>query len=177
MPSFLPSLQFHFALILIPDVTGAYFYGHIYIRIVGELLTTEEARRRQRLYDELASAGKLSPALIVIREHLPSGKACLRVNIDATKVGDVARFINHSCDGSNLQPVLVWTSGSLLPRLCFFSARDIEEGEELTFWYGSRPKWFALFFVEAWVVVVCFLRKKLKSLSYHAASVMPLKRV
>jgi [histone H3]-lysine36 N-dimethyltransferase SETMAR len=78
-----------------------------------------------------------------MREHLPSGKACLRVNIDVTKVGSVARFINHSCDGGNLQPVLVRASGSLLPRLCFFAARDIVEGEELTFSYGDaglRPK-------------------------------------
>nr|CAB3474402.1 unnamed protein product [Digitaria exilis] len=111
--------------------------GQFVCEYAGEFLTTEEARRRQRLYDELASAGKLSPALIVIREHLPSGKACLRVNIDATKVGNVARFINHSCDRGNLQPVLVRASGSLLPRLCFFSARDIEEGEELTFCYGD----------------------------------------
>ncbi|XP_047056592.1 histone-lysine N-methyltransferase SUVR3 [Lolium rigidum] len=103
----------------------------------GEFLTTEETRRRQRLYDELASAGKLSPALLVIREHLPSGRSCMRVNIDATKVGNVARFINHSCDGGNLQPVLVRSSGALLPRLCFFAARDIAEGEEITFSYGD----------------------------------------
>ncbi|KAL6845229.1 hypothetical protein ACP4OV_024724 [Aristida adscensionis] len=111
--------------------------GRFVCEYAGEFLTTEEARNRQRLYDELASIGKLSPALVVIREHLPSGKACLRVNIDATKVGNVARFINHSCDGGNLQPVLVRCSGSLLPRLCFFSARDIVEGEELTFSYGD----------------------------------------
>ncbi|CAO1946148.1 unnamed protein product [Urochloa humidicola] len=117
--------------------------GQFVCEYAGEFLTTEEARKRQRLYDELACAGKLSPALIVIREHLPSGKACLRVNIDATKVGNVARFINHSCDGGNLHPVLVRTSGSLLPRLCFFAARDVVEGEELTFSYGDarvRPK-------------------------------------
>ncbi|KAK3162077.1 hypothetical protein QOZ80_1BG0085080 [Eleusine coracana subsp. coracana] len=117
--------------------------GQFVCEYAGEFLTTEEARKRQRLYDELASASKLSPALIVVREHLPSGKACLRVNIDATKVGNVARFINHSCDGGNLQPVLVRSSGSLLPRLCFFAARDIVEGEELTFSYGDarlRPK-------------------------------------
>lgn len=124
-------------------VITAFFDYHIYVCIIGEFLTTEEAQRRQRLYDELASVGKLSPALLVIREHLPSGKACLRVNIDATKVGNVARFINHSCDGGNLQPVLVRSSGSLLPRLCFFAARDIMEGEELSFSYGDatlRPK-------------------------------------
>ncbi|KAJ1285608.1 hypothetical protein BS78_03G291500 [Paspalum vaginatum] len=111
--------------------------GQFVCEYAGEFLTTEEARRRHKLYDDLASAGKLSPALIVIREHLPSGKACLRVNIDATKVGNVARFINHSCDGGNLHPVLVRSSGSLLPRLCFFAAREIVEGDELTFSYGD----------------------------------------
>lgn len=99
-------------------------------------MTTKEARRRQQTYDELASAGKLSPALLVVREHLPSGKACLRVNMDATKMGNIARFINHSCDGGNLSTILVRNSGSLLPRLCFFAAKDIFDGEELTFSYG-----------------------------------------
>ncbi|KAJ0982567.1 hypothetical protein J5N97_010822 [Dioscorea zingiberensis] len=104
----------------------------------GEYLTTEEARKRQRSYDELArSKMKFFPALVVVREHLPSGKACLRVNIDATKVGNVARFINHSCDGGNLIPVLVRNSGSMLPRLCFFAAIDLLQGQELTFSYGD----------------------------------------
>ncbi|XP_073107821.1 histone-lysine N-methyltransferase SUVR3 [Elaeis guineensis] len=111
--------------------------GQFICEYAGEFLITEEARNRQRTYDELASSGRFSPALLVVREHLPSGKACLRVNIDATKVGNVARFINHSCDGGNLSIVLVRSSGSLLPRLCFFAAVDIQEGEELTFSYGS----------------------------------------
>lgn len=103
----------------------------------GELLTTEEARKRQQKYDELASQGRFSSALLVVREHLPSGKACLRLNIDATRVGNVARFINHACDGGNLWTVLVRNSGSLLPRLCFLASRDIVEGEELAFSYGD----------------------------------------
>ncbi|KAF7030978.1 hypothetical protein CFC21_042389 [Triticum aestivum] len=111
--------------------------GQFVCEYAGEFLTTEEARRRHRLYDELASVGKLSPALLVIREHLPSGRVCMRVNIDATKVGNVARFINHSCDGGNLRPILVRSSGSLLPRLCLFAARDIVDGEELAFSYGD----------------------------------------
>ena len=80
----------------------------------GEFLTMEEARRRQQIYDELASNGRFFPALLVVREHLPSGKACLRVNIDAIKIGNVARFINHSCNGVNLSAILVRNSGSLL---------------------------------------------------------------
>ncbi|XP_020678618.1 histone-lysine N-methyltransferase SUVR3 [Dendrobium catenatum] len=111
--------------------------GEFICEYAGEFVTTEEARRRLQTYDELASTNKLSPALLVVREHLPSGKACLRVNIDATKIGNVARFINHSCDGGNLMVVLVRNSGSFLPRLCFFAALDISEGEELTFSYGD----------------------------------------
>ncbi|XP_072987028.1 histone-lysine N-methyltransferase SUVR3 [Typha latifolia] len=111
--------------------------GQFVCEYAGEFLTTKEARRRQKLYDELASSGRFSHALLVVREHLPSGKACLRVNIDATKVGNAARFINHSCDGGNLLSVLVRCSGSLLPRLCFFASANIEEGEELTFSYGD----------------------------------------
>lgn len=111
--------------------------GEFICEYAGEFVTTKEARRRLHAYDELASTSKVSPALLVIREHLPSGKVCLRVNIDATGIGNVARFINHSCDGGNLMTVLVRNSGSFLPRLCFFAAADISDGEELTFSYGD----------------------------------------
>lgn len=103
----------------------------------GELLTTKESRLRQQMYDELSSGGHFSPALLVVREHLPSKKACLRFNIDATRIGNVSRFINHSCDGGNLSTALVRSSGVLLPRLCFFASKDITEDEELTFSYGE----------------------------------------
>lgn len=103
----------------------------------GELLTTAEAQRRQQIYDELAVGGHFSSALLVVREHLPSGEACFRINIDATRVGNIARFINHSCDGGNLLTVLVRNTGALLPRLCFFASRDILDGEELLFSYGD----------------------------------------
>lgn len=109
----------------------------------GELLTTKEARMRQQIYDRLSSGGRFSSALLVVREHLPSRNACMRVNIDATKISNVARFINHSCDGGNLSTVLVRSSGALLPRLCFFASRDILKDEELTFSYGDsrlKPK-------------------------------------
>ncbi|KAJ4721312.1 Histone-lysine N-methyltransferase [Melia azedarach] len=111
--------------------------GQFICEYAGELLTTKEARGRQQIYDELASRRCISSALLVVREHLPSGKACLRMNIDATRVGNVARFINHACDGGNLSTVVVRSVGSMLPRLCFFASKDIKEGEELTFSYGE----------------------------------------
>lgn len=113
--------------------------GQFICEYAGELLTTAEARRRQTIYDKLRSSTErsFSSALLVIREHLPSGQACLRLNIDATSIGNVARFINHSCDGGNLSTVLLRSAGALLPRLCFFAARDVVAGEELSFSYGD----------------------------------------
>jgi histone-lysine N-methyltransferase SETMAR len=68
---------------------------------------------------------------------MPSGENCVRTNIDATRVGNVARFINHACNGGNLLPCLVRSAGSVIPRLVLFSRRHINEGEELTYSYGS----------------------------------------
>ncbi|KAI3988503.1 hypothetical protein MKX01_026317 [Papaver californicum] len=84
-------------------------------------------RKRQKKYDDLASTSQFGSALLVMRQYLPSGNACLRLNIDATRVGNAARFINL--------PVTVATS--LFPRLCFFASRDILDGEELAFSYGE----------------------------------------
>lgn len=100
-------------------------------------MTTNEARNRQRVYDELSRSSRFSSALLVVREHLPSRKACFRINIDATRVGNVGRFINHSCDAGNLSTVLVRNSGALLPHVCLFASRDIHAGEELSFSYGD----------------------------------------
>ncbi|XP_061371680.1 histone-lysine N-methyltransferase SUVR3 isoform X2 [Gastrolobium bilobum] len=99
-----------------------------------------EAQSRHQYYDELALHGRFSSALLVVREHLPSGKACLRSNIDATRIGNVARFVNHSCDGGTLSTKLVRSSGALFPRLCFFALKDIQHDEELTFSYGETRK-------------------------------------
>ncbi|XP_021776044.1 histone-lysine N-methyltransferase SUVR3-like [Chenopodium quinoa] len=117
--------------------------GKFVCEYAGELLTTKEAKRRQQVYDELAKGGCFSSALLVVREFLPSRKACFRINIDATRIGNVARFINHSCDGGNLSAILIRSSGALLPRVCFFASRDIQAGEELSFSYGDvrlRPE-------------------------------------
>ncbi|KAF3615242.1 putative 50S ribosomal protein L25-like [Capsicum annuum] len=111
--------------------------GKFICEYTGELLTTEEARNRQKLYDKISRSSHFSPALLVVKEHLPSGNVCMRINIDATRIGNIARFINHSCDGGNLCTLIVRSSGALLPRVCFFSSRVILENEELTFSYGE----------------------------------------
>lgn len=68
----------------------------------GEFLSTPEAVKRLKEYD-LSGGGH---ALLVLREWLPSRTAAVRINIDATRRGNVARFYNHSCDGGNLRLLL-----------------------------------------------------------------------
>lgn len=67
---------------------------------------------------------------------LPSRSACLRTNIDATRVGNAARFFNHDCGGGTLILTLARSPGCPLPRAALFARRDLEPGAELTFLYG-----------------------------------------
>ncbi|VFQ61619.1 unnamed protein product [Cuscuta campestris] len=113
--------------------------GKFICEYAGELVTTAEARARFRQYDDTPSrtSRHFCSALLVVKEHLPCGNACMRMNIDATKTGNIARFINHSCDGGNLCAAIVRSSGALLPRVCFFASMEIQEDEELSFSYGD----------------------------------------
>lgn len=73
--------------------------------------------------------------LLVLREHRSNG-AVLLTHVDASSHGNVSRFFNHSCEPNLvLRAVRV---GSVIPRLAFFSIRDITLGEELTFSYGGE---------------------------------------
>ncbi|GLI65021.1 hypothetical protein VaNZ11_008391 [Volvox africanus] len=101
----------------------------------GEYITTAEAAARLHKYD----AASLGHALLVVREILPSGLA-LRINIDATLLGNIARFFNHSCDGGNMTLMVVRRRGSFIPAVALFASRNVTVGEELTFAYGT-PSW------------------------------------
>ncbi|XP_028407441.1 histone-lysine N-methyltransferase SETMAR-like [Dendronephthya gigantea] len=96
----------------------------------GEIISYKEAKRRTA-----SRTGKTeSNYLLVLKEHISEGNV-LRTHIDATDVGNVARFMNHSCQPNmTMFPVRI---NSPVPRLCLFSSRDIVNGEELTFSYGD----------------------------------------
>uniref|UniRef100_A0AC34GX65 Histone-lysine N-methyltransferase n=1 Tax=Panagrolaimus sp. ES5 TaxID=591445 RepID=A0AC34GX65_9BILA len=65
---------------------------------------------------------------------LPDGS--IKYVVDATEYGNESRFINHSCEGNlDAFSVLGYHSTSKITRIVFFSNRDIEAGEELTFQY------------------------------------------
>jgi SET domain-containing protein len=52
--------------------------------------------------------------------------------INATNMGGMARFINHSCDPNCI--LEQWEVNGL-PRMCFFAIKEIKEGDKLTFDY------------------------------------------
>jgi len=57
--------------------------------------------------------------------------------LDANSVGNVARFVNHSCD-PNLRTEYQMFGSSTLPHLAFVSLREIQAGEQLTVYYESQ---------------------------------------
>lgn len=58
-------------------------------------------------------------------------------SIDAQWYGNVARFLNHSCDPNLIkQIVFVETHDVRVPRVAFFALFDIPAREELTYDYG-----------------------------------------
>lgn len=97
---------------------------------VGEVISSEEAERRGRIYD----AQKCTYLF-----DLDYNKGDQNpYTVDAAKFGNVSHFINHSCD-PNLVVYNVWVDclDPDMPRLALFATQDIKKGEELTFDYNS----------------------------------------
>ncbi|OWZ18417.1 hypothetical protein PHMEG_0007485, partial [Phytophthora megakarya] len=87
----------------------------------GELVSTREMRRRYReLYDPQALNYVLS-----LREHVAQGNTLdfniVRTNVDASNVGNLTRFFNHSCSPS--LDVAAVRVDSFIPRLVFFARK------------------------------------------------------
>jgi len=95
--------------------------GQFVIEYVGEVVTEEESLRRR---EEYAAAGVRHMYFM----SLSSGEL-----IDACQKGNISRFFNHSCE-PNCE-IQKWNVGGEV-RIGFFSLRDIEQGEELTFDYN-----------------------------------------
>jgi len=97
--------------------------GELVIEYVGEIIDAEswENRKKERnRYDHMYFMALNQNEIV-----------------DASRKGNIARFINHSC-----QPTLTvekWYSNRI-PRLCLFAKVQIAEGEELT--YNYSVKWF-----------------------------------
>ena len=96
----------------------------------GEVIGYEEARRRVRENE----AHSKDNYVIALREHVQDKETCFYV--DPYKLGNLGRFINHSCDPNLIMiPVRI---NHPIPRLALFARRDITPGEELTFDYSGK---------------------------------------
>lgn len=90
------------------------------IEYVGEVLDNKQFEKRAKKYSENKNTHYYFMAL--------KSNAI----IDATKKGNISRFINHSCDPN--AETQKWTVNGEL-RVGFFSRKDVKAGEEITFDY------------------------------------------
>jgi len=101
--------------------------GTFVCEYAGEVIGLEEARRRQ-----LAQRVGENNYIIAVREHAGAGPVA-ETFVDPAAVGNVGRFLNHSCQPNLvMQPVRVH---SAVPRLALFAGRSVDSREELTFDY------------------------------------------
>ena len=100
----------------------------------GELIALDVARRRLAAQDARSAANYI----LVLREAAQhAGAQLLTTCVDPTARGNVGRFLNHACDGGNLELRAVRSAGWPVPRVAFFARRRIAAGEELTYSYGA----------------------------------------
>ncbi|KAI9324119.1 hypothetical protein DFJ73DRAFT_873977 [Zopfochytrium polystomum] len=104
--------------------------GAFVAEYLGEIISTEEARRRWLFQVE----HKLPNYIICVREH--GEHMILRTLIDPQLKGNAARFINHSCT-PNLAFHTVRGPLAAFPSAALFAVRSIPPGEELSFDYGD----------------------------------------
>jgi len=102
--------------------------GTFVVEYVGEVIREKEAEERGKKYD---AEGRT----YLFDLDFNSGSENV-YTVDAAQYGNVAHFVNHSCD-PNIAVFNVWIDclDPDLPRLCMFALRDIIKGEQLTFDY------------------------------------------
>ncbi|XP_041080135.1 histone-lysine N-methyltransferase SETMAR [Polyodon spathula] len=106
--------------------------GRFVCQYAGEVIGLAEARRRL----QSQKPGDMN-YLIAVKEHIDGGKM-IETFVDPALVGNVGRFLNHSCQ-PNLFMVPVRVN-SVVPKLALFAGRDILAGEELMYDYSGRYK-------------------------------------
>ncbi|EHB06120.1 Histone-lysine N-methyltransferase SETMAR [Heterocephalus glaber] len=104
--------------------------GKFVCEYAGEVLGFSEVQRRIHL-----QTTNDSNYIIAIREHIYNGQI-LETFVDPTYIGNIGRFLNHSCEPNLLMvPTRI---DSMVPKLALFAAKDILPGEELSYDYSGR---------------------------------------
>lgn len=104
--------------------------GRFVCEYAGEILGFSEVQRRIHL-----QTAHDPNYIIAIREHIYNGQV-METFVDPTYVGNIGRFLNHSCEPNLLMiPVRI---DSMVPKLALFAAKAILPGEELSYDYSGR---------------------------------------
>lgn len=111
--------------------------GKLVVEYVGEVLDSQLLALRMRAYSEQElRKGK--------KQHWYVMEVMPHVYIDSTRVGNIARLVNHSCEPNcTLQRVSV--HGTY--RMGIFALRPILPGEEISYDYGFTRKGFGQGFI------------------------------
>eukprot|EP01134_Creolimax_fragrantissima_P006039 CFRG6039T1 len=94
--------------------------GDMVIEYVGEIVRQHVAEKREKEYEEQGVGS--SYLFRVDPEHI----------IDATRMGNMARFINHRCEPNSVAKIITLKGE---PRICIYAKDAIEIGEEITYDY------------------------------------------
>jgi histone-lysine N-methyltransferase SETMAR len=103
--------------------------GTFVCQYAGEVIGAEEARRR------FICNGTGVNYVFALREHFDLACPPVVTYIDPTHMGNIGRYLNHSCDPNMLiVPVRI---GNAVPRIAFFARQYIPAGTELTYDYSG----------------------------------------
>ncbi|GLE09877.1 hypothetical protein PINS_up021805 [Pythium insidiosum] len=97
--------------------------GQMIVEYQGEMINQDVADYRERMYEEM---GIGSCYMFRLDE---------RTIIDATRCGNLARFMNHSCDPKAFARVVAVDQLKQDKKIVIFAKRTIEMGEEVTYDY------------------------------------------
>ncbi|KAJ2719081.1 Histone-lysine N-methyltransferase setd1b [Coemansia sp. Benny D115] len=101
------------------------FQGEFVIEYIGERIRSQLADLREEQYER---EGIGSSYLFRVDDEIV---------IDATKCGNVARFVNHSCEPNCIAKTIV-ADGT--KRIVIYASQDIQVGEEVTYDYKFPPE-------------------------------------
>lgn len=106
--------------------------GAFVCEYAGEVIGADEARRRYARQKDFG----LRNYIFALREHFGKDTVPILTYIDPSSIGNIGRYINHSCD-PNLLIVPVRTD-TFVPKICLFARRNVTAHTELTFDYGGE---------------------------------------
>ncbi|XP_058081322.1 histone-lysine N-methyltransferase SUVR5 isoform X2 [Magnolia sinica] len=109
--------------------------GTFVCEYIGEVLSDQEANRRGERYEN-KGCSYLFHMDAPVDDMSGLNEGMVPYVIDATRYGNVSRFINHSCSPNLISyQVLVESMDCQLAHIGLYASRDIAVGEELAYYY------------------------------------------